>query len=159
MRYLFLTFSLILCLLSSLNTYADENRNGVVVQLKDGTEVYFGFNKNPIIKFVETDLTISTNTLTSVSISEVSKIHFVQDSQIPTFIEKPTIAPKFYFDGQNVTIWGDKIGKVSVYTLNGVQLQLSFTQSDGHVSFSVASLPPGIYIVKSQVLSFKFIKR
>lgn len=48
---------------------------------------------------------------------------------------------------------------VAVYDIGGKLMQTYRVSSDGNLSFSVATLPTGTYIVKAKSITYKFIKR
>lgn len=62
--------------------------------------------------------------------------------------------------GDVVVISGCNFGsQVMVYSLNGVLLQLHFADVEGNVEFSMADYAQGIYIIKTETITYKIIKR
>ena len=62
--------------------------------------------------------------------------------------------------GDVVVISGCNFGsQVMVYSLNGVLLQLHYADVEGNVEISMADYAQGIYIIKTETITYKIIKR
>lgn len=163
-RFLFFFMLSLASLLFPTSMFAGEEGNGFYVKLKDGAETFFEFAQKPVVTFSSGTLFVKTS---ADEIAGAVDCSFVLDnvlsiklvSQTSTNIGASAVSPKFYFDGQTVTVTGADVRDASVYSLNGVRQPVSLSSTPGGVSFSVTGLPSGIYIVKAAARTFKIIKR
>lgn len=151
-------------LLFPTSMFASEEGNGFYVRLKDGASTFFEFAQKPVVTlssdslFVKTSADETAGTVDcSFVLDNVLSIRLV--SQTSTSVGVSAASPKFYFDGQTVTVTGADVRDALVYSLNGTRQPVSLSSTSGGVSFSVTGLPSGIYIVKAAARTFKIIKR
>lgn len=156
-RIVYLTLCLLVGMAMHSPLQAAEGSNAVVVQMTDSSVVAFEFSKNPKITFADDVLTITADSATSFVFGDIAKIYF--SNIVPTSVKSVKTTTKIYFDGSTVTIMGADDGKVGVYSVGGVRQPVPPHIVDGGVSFSVSSLPPGVYIIKTSIQTFKISKR
>ena len=136
-------------------------QNFLTIQQKDGQEFSFGFEDKPVITYTDTDLVLeTTKTDVQYPLASLSKFTFTdlatEVNVICVDIQNPTIV----MDDYEISITGAKAGiNVSLIATDGKTIGTYKTDQDGSVSFSIADLSLGIYIIKSENLTFKVLKK
>ena len=151
--------SIILCtVLLSVPLFS---QNTLTIHQKDGQQFSFGFDDKPVITYTDTDLVLkTTKTEVQYPLASVAKFTFtdVEDAVIP--IKQDGNAAQLELDGYVVSITGAKADiNVLVIGPDGKTLGTYKTDSDGSVTFSVADLPQGLYIINSENLTCKILKK
>ena len=151
--------SIILCtVLLSVPLFS---QNTLTIHQKDGQQFSFGFDDKPVITYTDTDLVLkTTKTEVQYPLASVAKFTFtdVEDAVIP--IKQDSNAAQLELDGYVVSITGAKAGiNVLVIGSDGKTLGTYKTDSDGSATFSVADLPQGLYIINSENLTCKILKK
>lgn len=137
------------------------SQNFLTIQQKDGQEFSFGFEDKPVITYTDTDLVLeTTKTDVQYPLASLSKFTFTdlatEVNDIRVDIQNPTIV----IDDYEISITGAKAGiNVSLIATDGKTIGTYKTDQDGSVSFSIADLSLGIYIIKSENLTFKVLKK
>ncbi len=136
-------------------------QNTLTIHQKDGQQFSFGFDDKPVITYTDTDLVLkTTKTEVQYPLASVAKFTFtdVEDAVIP--IKQDSNAAQLELDGYVVCITGAKADiNVSVVGSDGKTLGTYNTASDGSVTFSIADLPQGLYIINSENLTCKILKK
>lgn len=136
-------------------------QNAITIHQKDGQQFSFGFDDKPVITYTDTDLVLkTTKTEVQYPLATVAKFTFtdVEDAVIP--IKQDSNAAQLELDGYVVSITGAKADiTVKVIAPDGKTLGTYKTDSDGSVTFSVADLPIGLYIINSENLTCKILKK
>lgn len=133
---------LLLALSASLGVQAQNTLN---VYQKDGTIVCFPFSSNPVTRFVDADVVITTTDQTvSYPFASIEKYTF-DDGVTPTGL---------------ISIRGTERldAPISVYNAGG-QLVRSVTPTDGNADLDLRSLPAGTYIIKNGTVTYKIQKK
>lgn len=151
--------SIILCtVLLSVPLFS---QNTLTIHQKDGQQLSFGFEDKPVITYTDTDLVLkTTKTEVQYPLASVAKFTFtdVEDAVIP--IKQDSNAAQLELDGYVVSITGAKADiNVLVIGPDGKTLGTYKTDSDGSVTFSIADLPLGLYIINSENLTCKILKK
>ena len=133
-------------------------QDAVTLLQKDGQQISFAFEEKPVITFSDNNLVITTASITlEYGIADIQKFFF-SDSQ--TAVENVKITPVLELDAYTVRIAGAKAGAtVSLFGPDGKTLNSYKTDSEGSVSFSIAELPQGLYIISSDNLTCKILKK
>ena len=136
-------------------------QNAITIHQKDGQQFSFGFDDKPVITYTDTDLVLkTTKTEVQYPLASVAKFTFtdVEDAVIP--IKQDSNAAQLELDGYLVSITGAKADiTVKVIAPDGKTLGTYKTDSDGSVTFSIADLPIGLYIINSENLTCKILKK
>lgn len=136
-------------------------QNTLTIHQKDGQQFNFGFDDKPVITYTDTYLVLkTTKTEVQYPLASVAKFTFtdVEDAVIP--IKQDSNAAQLELDGYVVSITGAKAGiNVLVIGPDGKTLDTYKTGSDGSVTFSIADLPQGLYIINSENLTCKILKK
>lgn len=164
-KFLFAFMALLLTMPAALRS-----QNVMVVHLKSGTVAELAFKYKPVITFEEKDivLTVTINGITrqvSYPLENLAKFTFtsidIPDIPTPTAVESVEDRNvQFLIDDNIVTITGAKTEMVvRLISSDGKLINSYKTDKDGSVSFSIAELPTGTYIINSQDITFKILKK
>lgn len=136
-------------------------QNTVIVHQKDGKTVSFGLPEKPVITYVDNEMVITTTkTVLQYPLASVSQLTFSDDETSVAPVADEKQAPVLELDNYVVRITGaDAEASVTVVASDGKTLIRTKVNSDGTATFSVAELPEGIYIIKSENLTFKILKK
>ncbi|MCQ2069422.1 MAG: hypothetical protein MJY68_10110 [Bacteroidaceae bacterium] len=146
-------FALLVCQVFAQNT--------LTVHQKDGQQFSFGFEEKPLVTFTETELVVKTSKVElRYELSKFSKFTFdekeVDDAVNPITEKEASIT----LDEYTVCITGAKADiVVRLIASNGQTLNSYKTDSDGSVTFSISELPGGTYIIASESLTCKILKK
>lgn len=136
-------------------------QNTLTIHQKDGQQFNFGFDDKPVITYTDTYLVLkTTKTEVQYPLASLSKFAFtdVADAIIP--IKQDGDAAQMELDGYTVCITGAK-ARINVLVMgpDGKTVGTYKTDSDGSVTFSIADLPQGLYIINSENLTCKILKK
>ena len=136
-------------------------QNTMTIRQKDGQQFSFGFEEKPVVTYTDSILILRTiNTEVQYPLSSVATLTFsdVENAVIP--IRESINTPVVVLDSYVVSISGSSPDKtVYVVGSDGNNLISVKTDSEGSVSFSIAGLPEGIYIIKSNNVFCKILKK
>lgn len=136
-------------------------QNTLTIHQKDGQQFSFGFEDKPVITYTETDLVLkTTNTEVQYPLASLAKFTFTDVEDAVISIKDDGNAAQFDLDNYTVSITGAKAGaNVTVIGSDGKTVGTYKTDSDGCVTFSIADLPQGLYIINSENLTCKVLKK
>lgn len=136
-------------------------QNTITIHQKDGKQFSFGFDEKPVVSFTDNMLVVkTTKTEIQYELALLSKFTFDQKQTAVDAIVDERIEPSVTLDEYSVQISGLKAGATAtLLSADGKQLQSYRTDNEGTVSFSIAELPQGIYIIKSESLTCKILKK
>lgn len=136
-------------------------QNTLTVHQKNGEKFSFGFEDKPVVSFTDNEfVATSTKTELRFELAKVAKFTFdkVEDSVIE--IKDDSAKSLITLDEYTVSISGAKPNvTVLLIASDGKQLQSFKTNDDGSVSFSISDLPQGAYMIKSNSLTYKILKK
>lgn len=137
------------------------SQNTLTIHQKDGQQFSFGFEDKPVITYTDTDLVLkTTKTEVQYPLASVTKFTFTDVEDAVISIKQDSNAAQLELDGYVVSITGAKAGiNVLVIGPDGKTLDTYKTGSDGNVTFSIADLPQGLYIINSENLTCKILKK
>ena len=155
-------FALVALLMTT--SLAVRSQNVMVVHLKTGTIAELAFKYNPVVTFTETDAVLTTTVngreiVVSYPLEKLTKFTFVtKDITAVDEVEDRNV--QFLIEDYTVTITGAKPEiVVRLISIDGKQLGAYKTDKDGSVSFSIAELAVGTYIIASEDITFKILKK
>lgn len=131
------------------------------VHQKDGQYVDFLFEDEPAIYYSDSYLVINT-AITEVQYpyASVAKFTFTDVETKTEVIRDDLKNPAFTLDNYAINITGAKAGgKVTVINSDGKPVETYRTDADGNAVFSISALPAGMYIINSENLTFKVLKK
>ena len=154
--------SLLLLTVSGLRAAEDEVL--LRVSLMDGSEVLFSLEEKPEVTFDDESVFIqSTASSATYQIDHVVEMNFVEKDPVVTKKEEmPDVSAKILFRilGDLVKVVGNNLSsEVSVFTADGRSVEVPVNYSNNEINVRLGSLPRGIYIIKTNQQSFKFIKK
>ena len=136
-------------------------QNTLTICQKDGQQFSFGFEDKPVISYTDNDLVLKTaKTEIQYPLSSLSKILFTdtETSSAPIKMDKADV--QLLLDNYVVSITGAKAGvNVTLTGSDGKAVGTYKTDSEGSVTFSIADLSQGLYIIKSDDLTCKILKK
>lgn len=138
--------------------------NVMIAHLKNGLVAEFLFKYEPVITFTDTDIVLTT-TMGSITypLANLTKFTFSK-KDLPTTeveeIEEDVRKVTFSIDEYTINIDGAKADEaVHVIATDGKVVGAYKTDQDGVLSFSIADLPDGTYIIRSEEITFKILKK
>ena len=124
---------LFLAIFSAMTVMAE---NRLVVWQKDGTTSEFAFDRKPDVNCQDNAFVVTTlDTQVSFPLVRIQKVTF--EYEAPEGIDAPTLDPKDLKSGEIQQIYG----------------------LDGRARVDLRTLPPGVYVVKSNGVTYKILKK
>lgn len=131
----------------------------LVIWQKDGTKVSYDLDERPKTTFTSEDLVITTATATiSYPLAKIQRYTYeggglsVQEVKVDGII--------ISHEGDIVIVKGLTNGKsVTVYSIDGKQLKAKRSDGSDSLTLSLANLPAGVYMIKADEITYKFLKR
>jgi hypothetical protein len=128
-------------------------QNTLTVHQKDGEHFSLGFEEKPVVTFTDTELVFkSTKTELRYALAVVAKFTFDD-------VEDAVIGIKSDATKASITTGAKADVTVSLIASDGKQLQTYRAGQDGSLTFSIADLPQGTYIIISESLTCKILKK
>ena len=138
-----------------------------VAWLNDGSRTAYAFGQHPVVTYTNGELLLTTTQQqVAYAAADVRKFTFSAsdiscDAQPPTSVASPIeLSLQFSLQQGNVHFSGCRAGStIIVYTLDGKQMQTVTTDETGNATIDIASYPAGVYIIKTETITHKIIKR
>lgn len=148
----------VLLLLCSAPSFAEE-KNALIVHLKDGTSTTMLLDELPVATFSEGHLKVSSPELSLVlPRANVSRFVYAYVDPSELNFHKMGIPGSSLVDGL-LSLSGLQSGAVvRLYFDNGRLLDELSVPSDGRVNISLAAYPSGVYMLQIDGLTYKFTK-
>ena len=136
-------------------------QNTLTIHQKDGQQFNFGFDDKPVITYTDTDLVlITTKAEVHYPLASLSKFTFTDVEDAVNSIRQDVNLVQLDLDNYMVSITGAKACvNVAVIDPSGKLIVNYKTDTEGSVTFSIADLPEGIYIINSENLTCKILKK
>ena len=131
----------------------------LVIWQKDSSKVSYNLDEQPKTTFTSEDLVITTTTSTiSYPLAKIQRYTY-EGAQL-SVREVKSQGISILHDDDLIIIKGLASGKkVTVYSLDGVQLLSKLSDGTEQLTLSLSSLPLGAYIIKAEEITYKFLKR
>lgn len=151
---------LLLCFTVALLMCPVFSQNTLTIHQKDGQQFSFGFADKPVITYTESDLVLKTaKTELQYPLAQLAKFTFTDIDDAVIFI-KDDKATQLVLDNYAVNITGIKAeATITLIGSDGKTVGTYKADADGGVTFSIADFPVGIYIIKSENLTYKILKK
>ena len=136
-----------------------------VAWLNDGSRTAYTLGQHPVVTYTNGELLLTTTQQqVAYAAGDVRKFTFsVSDisCDVPTSVASPLEqSQQFSLQQGNVYFSGCPAGSpITVYTLDGKQMQTVTTDETGNATIDIASYPTGVYIIKTETITHKIIKR
>ena len=155
------TVSLLALLLPAWAAWADSGTiTAVKIHSRSGTDVTILLENQPVVTFENDELVITTltNTLSYVS-SEYVRFTYVDNGVLTDMnnLSRLGVLISFEKDCLKVQNLVPK-AQVSVYTVDGKLIASARTDAQGHAILALPELPGGVYVVKTNAVTFKLRK-
>lgn len=131
------------------------------VWLHDGGINAYAFNERPVVTFEGDQLVVRTSE-EEVEYADgvVHKFTIETTPPQPSSIGNPLVQPQIEIKRGDIALQGCKEGtQVRIYSLNGVLMSASNIGADGAAVVSTTQLPKGVYLIQTETLTYKFIKK
>ena len=145
-------------LVASFTAFA---QNTLTIHQKDGQQLSFGFEEKPVITFTDSEIVLtSAKTELRLYFTNVDKITFDDIDDAVIDIKADGTKASITLDEYTVSISGAKAdAAVQLIASDGKLLQSYKTDENGSVMFSIADLPQGTYIISSESITVKILKK
>jgi len=149
-------FAVLLAMLIDSQTVCAQR---LVIWQKDGSKVSFNLDEQPKTTFTADNLVITTATSTlNYPIAKIQR--YTYEGGTLSVQDVKTGGIVISHEGDIITVKGLAIGKtVAVYRMDGTQLLTKRSDNSDHVVLSIGSLPAGVYMIKADEITYKFLKR
>lgn len=137
------------------------------VWLSDGHHDAYSFDEKPCIAYYDGGLIISTQT--GEYRYEHAKVHKItfSDTDTPKASDTETSVSSVESDSPEMERRGDEVsmrgmipgGNVYVYDIGGRLMDTLTVGEDGTLTFAISRLSSGIYIIKTETITYKIIKK
>ena len=148
--------SLIILFVFALSAMADD----MILQIwqSDGKVVNIDLNEQPVTRYADGNLIISTTKTTiAYPLEKVAKYTYISAEGIQSL---EGMRSKFSQDGETITFSGLKQGtEIAVYASSGQMMRKTKAGTQSKTTVSVSDLPPGVYLVKVNSVTYKITKR
>lgn len=134
-------------------------QNYLTITQKNGDQFSYAFSDKPVVTYTETDLVLTTeDTEIQFPLSGLQKFTF---EDAPTSVQETiTASATISVSNNTVTICSAKAdAQVQLIAVDGKIVRTYKTDAEGNLSFSIADLATGIYVVKSESLTCKISKK
>ena len=137
------------------------SQNTLTIHQKDGQQFNYGFSDKPVITYTESDLVLTTSkTVVEFPLSALSKFTFSDIEDAVIAVKDNSSKPSLSLDEYTVCISGAEPDQsVTLLSIDGKVLSIYKTGADGSITFSIAELPTGTYIINSESLTCKILKK
>ena len=137
------------------------SQNTLTIHQKDGQQFSFGFEEKPVVSFTDNAMVIkSTKTEVQYDLSNVAKLTFNDIEDAVIGIKADVAKANITLNEYTVSIAGAKPDtEVRLIASDGKIIQSYMTAQDGSVAFSIAELHAGSYIISSESITVKILKK
>ena len=153
------TILIIIILLLPLFNSEPLHAQRLVIWQKDGSKVSYNLDERPKTTFTTEDLVITTATTTiNYPLSKIQRSTYDGGSLSVRDIKADGI--NISHEGDIIVVKGLASGKsVTVYSIDGKQLLSKLSDGSDRLTLSLAKLPAGVYVIKGDEITYKFLKR
>ena len=150
------TIAVLLALLVGSQTVRAQR---LIIWQKDGSKVSFNLDEQPKTTFTADNLVITTATSTlNYPLEKIQR--YTYEGGTLSVHDVKTEGVVISHEGDNIIVKGLAIGKtVAVYRMDGTQPLTKRSDNSNRVMLSLGSLPAGVYMIKVNEITYKFLKR
>ncbi len=143
---------------TTVGMYADQ-KEALIVKLKNGSETAFFLKDKPQVTFEGTNLQV-TSTAGNTTFALADILRFTYAKKDPTGINETVSEPTgVNFKDDVLTVSQLKAGAtVSIYALDGKLIRQLAPKRYGTYRINLSELPAGLYLVKADDITYKIVK-
>lgn len=136
-----------------------------VAWLNDGSRTAYALGQHPVVTYTNGELLLTTTQQqVAYTAGDVRKFTFSASDiscDAPTSVTSPLEQDwQFNLQQGNVRFSGSPAGStISIYAIDGKLLHTTTTDEAGNATIDIASYPAGVYIIKTETITHKIIKR
>ena len=138
-----------------------------VAWLNDGSRTAYALGEHPVVTYSNGKLLLTTQQQqVAYAASDVHKFTIspsditCEGQQPPTTGISTPQQPQLRIHNGDIHFSGNRAcSPINVYTLDGKLLHTTTTDDAGNATISIASHPAGVYIIKTETITHKIIKR
>ena len=153
---------ILLFVLLTIATMAVWAQSGIAIYQKNGKVARFTFSEKPVVTYSGTDMVMTTNkTSVRYPLNMLKKLVFEDEETRAMGIDAPEVkaSEQFSFKGETLSIaGGEPRSSVFLFNMKGMEVGQYRLDSNGSAEIPTHSLEKDIYIVKTNNVSFKFLK-
>lgn len=126
----------------------------LVVTLLDGTQVFYSITDNdrPVMEFADGMVTVKAD---SFSFGDIREFRLVKDDDAVKGLSADLSGLRL----DRGRIYLNPVSAVSVFSLKGQRVEVPASVQDRLTVLDVSALPAGVYVIKTDKTSFKFVKK
>lgn len=126
----------------------------LVITLLDGTQVFYSITDNdrPVMEFADGVVTVKAD---SFSFGDIREFRLVKDDDAVRGISAGQSGLRL----DHGRIYLNQVSAVSVFSLKGQSVEVPTSLQDQLTVLDVSALPAGVYVIKTDKTSFKFVKK
>lgn len=136
-------------------------QNILTVHQKDGNLFRYSFEEKPVVSFTDKDIVLkSTKIEVRFDMTKVSKFTFNENATLADAVKADDAGTDIVLDEYTVSIVGAKADMdVRFLSSDGKVLKTFRTGQDGSVEFSITDFPEGTYLISSESVNVKILKK
>lgn len=136
-------------------------QNTLTIIQKDGQQFHYGFSEKPVITYTDNDLVISTDkVVVNYPLTAIRKFVFTDGAETQVEGIEADNKPLLSLEDYMVEITGGVAdANVIVFASDGKNVFNGKFDSEGRISFSIAEFPDGVYVIKTENLTCKILKK
>lgn len=134
-------------------------QTALVVHQKSGEVVYYSFSEQPKVKYEGADLVLTTSK-TEVKYPLRNLSRFTFGDMASGIDDMPVTKADVKVNNGTIAVTGAKPSStISIFNINGTLVTNLQANEEGDMQYNTSALPTGVYVVKSENVTFKFIKK
>lgn len=136
-------------------------QNILTVHQKDGNLFRYSFEEKPVVSFTDKDIVLkSTKIEVRFDMTKVSKFTFNENATSADAVKADDAGTDIVLDEYTVSIVGAKADMdVRVLSSDGKVLKTFRTGHDGSIEFSITDFTEGTYLISSESVNVKILKK
>ena len=153
---------LLLCIIGvvSMAMTASAQQDCLTVWHKDGSKVLFKLSEKPKVTYGDSLVIIQTGTTVEYAFQTIQKMTFESEEMVGIKEVKSGPEHPFLSDGETVSfLSADKDLRVTIVQLNGIVVKDITVRRGQQSSLSLRSLPPGVYLLNVNGVTYKIKTR
>ena len=151
--------SLAILLLGLLQGLSASEPTALRLLFADGSDKWFVFDKQPVVTFSDSQLTVTTSDDTfAYTFADIAEFRF-GDPDSDGLADRHAITPRIVQADDAVLVYGTDVNGVSLYDLSGRRLAANVRAHGDAASVSLRALPAGTYIIRINHQSIKVTKK